>query len=239
MNQIYLLFFLMILLFHAPRRLWPVIQDNYKPQAAESTHVSAFFAYLTRMYASLISAIEYFIRLDDTEKEFISSLVVPKTLAKGDYLLREGQVCREVGFIQTGLIRYYQTKDDGEEITMHFGRENEFTCNYQSFLDHSISLTAIQCLEPSEILVIPYDNLQRLYEEVREGQKFGRLACEYIYLQAQRQLRSMYTDGPEQRYRNFVNNYPDLQQRVPQYYISSFVGVKPPSLSRIRKRLAL
>jgi CRP-like cAMP-binding protein len=191
------------------------------------------------MYASLISAIEYFIRLDDTEKEFISSLVIPKTLAKGDHLLREGQVCREVGFIEKGLIRYYQTKDDGEEITLHFGKENEFTCNYQSFLDHSISLTAIQCLEPSEILTISYDNLQRLYEEVREGQKFGRLACEFIYLQAQSQLRSMYTDEPEQRYINFVNNYPDLQQRIPQYYISSFVGVKPPSLSRIRKRLAL
>ncbi|PSL23047.1 Crp/Fnr family transcriptional regulator [Chitinophaga ginsengisoli] len=191
------------------------------------------------MYPSLISAIEYFIRLDDAEKEFISSLVIPKTFAKGDHLLREGQVCRDVGFIETGLIRYYQTKDDGEDITLHFGKENEFTCNYQSFLDHSLSLTAIQCLEPSEILLISYDNLQRIYEEVREGQKFGRLACEFIYLQAQSQLRSMYTDEPEQRYLNFVNNYPDLQQRVPQYYISSFVGVKPPSLSRIRKRLAL
>jgi len=201
--------------------------------------VSAFFAYLTHMYASLISAIEYFIRLDDTEKELISSLVIPKTFAKGDHLLREGQVCREVGFIEKGLIRHYHTKDDGEEVTAYFGRENEFTCNYQSFLDHSKSLTNIQCLEPSEILVIPYDNLQRIYEEVREGQKFGRLACEYIYLQAISQLRSMYTDDPEQRYLNFVNSYPDLQQRVPQYYISSFVGVKPPSLSRIRKRLAL
>lgn len=191
------------------------------------------------MYASLISAIEYFIRLDDTEKELISSLAIPKTFAKGDYFLREGQVCREVGFIEKGLIRYYMTNNNGEEITQSFGKENEFTCNYQSFLDHSVSTLAIQCLEPSEILVIPYDNLQRIYEEVKEGQKFGRLACEYIYLQATSQLRSMYTDDPEQRYINFVNNYPDLQQRVPQYYISSFVGVKPPSLSRIRKRLAL
>ncbi|SDH47528.1 cAMP-binding domain of CRP or a regulatory subunit of cAMP-dependent protein kinases [Chitinophaga filiformis] len=209
------------------------------PLMCDLVPISALFSYLTPMYASLISAIEYFIRLDDTEKEFISSLVIPKTFAKGDHLLREGQVCREVGFIEKGLIRYYHTKDDGEEITGHFGRENEFTCNYQSFLDHSISQTAIQCLEPSEILVIPYDNLQRIYEEVREGQKFGRLACEYIYLQAISQLRSMYNDDPEQRYINFVNSYPDLQQRIPQYYISSFVGVKPPSLSRIRKRLAL
>lgn len=191
------------------------------------------------MYTNLIAAIEYFIRLDDTEKEFISSLAVSKTYAKGDFFLRAGQVCREVGFIEKGLIRYCGAKDNGEEITLHFGKENEFTCNYQSFLNQSASQRGIQCLEPSEILVISYHNLQRLYEEVREGQKFGRLVCEYLYLQTLNQISSMYIDEPEQRYLNFVNDYPDLQQRIPQYYISSFVGVKPPSLSRIRKRLSL
>jgi CRP-like cAMP-binding protein len=191
------------------------------------------------MHANLITAIEYFIRLDTPEKEFISSLAVCKTYQKGDYFLRTGQICREVGFIEKGLIRYGGTKDNGEEITLHFGKENEFTSNYQSFLNHSASQRSIQCLEASEILVISYDNLQRLYEEVKEGQKFGRLVCEHLYLQALNQIHSMYTDEPEQRYLNFVNDYPDLQQRIPQYYISSYVGVKPPSLSRIRKRLSL
>jgi len=191
------------------------------------------------MHANLITAIEYFIRLDTPEKEFISSLAVCKTYQKGDYFLRTGQVCREVGFIEKGLIRYCGTKDNGEEITLHFGKENEFTSNYQSFLNHSASQRSIQCLEASEILVISYDNLQKLYEEVKEGQKFGRLVCEHLYLQALNQIHSMYTDEPEQRYLNFVNDYPDLQQRIPQYYISSYVGVKPPSLSRIRKRLSL
>lgn len=191
------------------------------------------------MHANLITAIEYFIRLDDMEKEFISSLAVSKTYKKGDYFLRAGQVCREVGFIEKGLIRYYSTRDNGEEITLYFGKENEFTCNYQSFLNHSVSERSIQCLETCEILVISYDDLQRLYAEVKEGQKFGRLICEQLYLQAMSQASSMYTDKPEQRYLNFVKDYPDLQQRIPQYYVSSFVGVKPPSLSRIRKRLSL
>ncbi len=191
------------------------------------------------MYTNLIAAIEHFIRLDDTEKDLISSLAVSKTYAKGDYFLRTGQVCRDVGFIEKGLVRYYGTKDNGEEITLHFGKENDFTSNYQSFLDHSASQRSIQCLEATEILVISYDNLQRLYNEVKEGQKFGRLVCEYLYLQAISQIASMYADEPEQRYLNFVNEYPDLQQRIPQYYISSYVGVKPPSLSRIRKRLTL
>lgn len=191
------------------------------------------------MYVNFINAILYFIRLDESEKEFISSLVTPKLFKKGDYTLRIGQVCREVGFIEKGLIRYYGTKENGEETTLHFGKENEFTSNYQSFLDHSASKRNIQCLEDCEILTISYDNLQRIYEEVREGQKFGRLVCEQLYLQTLKQIDSVYGDSPEQRYLNFLDAYPDLQQRIPQYYISSFVGVKPPSLSRIRKRLSL
>lgn len=209
-----------------------------KAAAAQGIYFCLFY-YLTSMHTNLIAAIGHFIRMDDREQEFISSLAVSKTYAKGDFFLRTGQVCREVGFIEKGLIRYYEIKENGEEITLHFGRENEFTCNYQSFLDHSASQRNIQCLEPCEILVISYDNLQKIYEEVREGQKFGRLACEQLYLQAISQISSMYVDGPEQRYLNFVNDYPDLQQRIPQYYISSYVGVKPPSLSRIRKRLSL
>lgn len=191
------------------------------------------------MFNSFIPAIEYFIRLSDAERDFIASIVVRKEYKKDDYFLREGQVCREVGFIEEGLVRYYNTRESGEEFTVHFGKENDFVSNYQSFLDHSPSRRNIQCIEPSVILTISYTNLQRLYEEVKEGEKFGRLACEQLYLLALKQVDSFYENDPEQRYLRFVNDYPDLQQRIQQYYISSYVGVKPPSLSRIRKRLSL
>lgn len=191
------------------------------------------------IHINLIRSIEYMIRLEEGEAEFISSLFVSKQYQKGDYFLREGQVCREAGFIEKGLIRYYNIKDSGEEVTLDFGKEYDFTCNYESFLDHSASLRNIQCIEPSEILTLSYDNLQLIYEKVKEGQKFGRIICEFLYLQAIKKLHSLYSDLPEQRYLHFVQNYPDLLQRIPQYYISSFVGVKPPSLSRIRKRLSL
>jgi len=187
----------------------------------------------------LIETIGHFIHMEEEEKAFISSLFVSKQYQKNEYFLREGQVCREAGFIKKGLIRYYSVQDSGEELTFDFGKENEFTCNYESFLDHSPSLRNIQCLEPSEILTISYDRLQLLYEKVKEGQKFGRLICEHLYLYAIKKISSLYIDRPDQRYLHFVTHYPDLQQRIPQYYISSFVGVKPPSLSRIRKRLSL
>lgn len=191
------------------------------------------------IYTNLIKTFEQLIRINEEEKAFITSLFKRKQYQKNEYFLKEGQVCREVGFIETGLIRYYSINDSGEELIFDFGKENEYTCNYASFLDHSPSLLSIQCLEPAELLTISYDNLQLLYEKVKEGQKFGRLICEQLYLHALKKIRSFYTDQPEQRYLHFVDSYPDLQQRIPQYYISSFVGVKPPSLSRIRRRLSL
>ncbi|MDR6565612.1 Crp/Fnr family transcriptional regulator [Chitinophaga ginsengisegetis] len=191
------------------------------------------------IHTNLINSIGHFIRMDEAEQSFVSSLFVSREYQKNDYFLREGQVCREAGFIEKGLIRYHSIKDSGEDVTLDFGKENEFTCNYESFLDHSPSQRSIQCIEPTEILAISYENLQLIYSKVKEGEKFGRLICEYLYLQAIKKVSSFYGDQPEQRYLHFINSYPDLQQRIPQYYISSFVGVKPPSLSRIRKRLSM
>jgi CRP-like cAMP-binding protein len=85
--------------------------------------------------------------------------------------------------------------------------------------------------------VITYDNLQCLYKNVREGEKLGRLAIEAVFLSSLQQLKSFYRDSPAERYQQFLSAYPELTQRIPQYHIASYVGIKPQSLSRIRKRL--
>lgn len=190
------------------------------------------------MHQPLINQITQFIQLSEPEKEWVSDRFVTRHYEKGEFFLREGQICREAGFIDKGLVRYVVTKEDGEELTTDFNKEQEFTCDYASFLDHSPSITSIQCIEPATILCISYDDLQQLYVHVAEGQKFGRLICEYLYVLAIKKLGSMYREQPEQRYLRFLDRYPELVSRLPQYYISSYVGVKPPSLSRIRKRLA-
>jgi CRP-like cAMP-binding protein len=190
------------------------------------------------MHHHLINQISHFIKLSEAEKEWISDRFVTRKYEKGEFFLREGQVCREAGFIEKGLVRYFVTKEDGEDLTVDFNKEQEFTCNYASFLDHSPSNTSIQCIEPTIILSISYDDLQQLYLHVEEGQKFGRLICEYLYVLAIKKVDTIYRQQPEQRYLQFLDRYPELVSRLPQYYISSYVGVKPPSLSRIRKRLA-
>ncbi|MFB6456789.1 Crp/Fnr family transcriptional regulator [Chitinophaga sp. Hz27] len=190
------------------------------------------------MHEHLIKQISYFIQLSAEEKEWITEKFVPREYKKGDYFLREGQVCREIGFIYSGLVRYVVIKENGEEMTVDFDKEMFYTGNYASLLDKSPSGTSIQCIEPTTLLVISYDDLQDFYTHIAEGQKFGRMICEVLYVKAIKKVHSLYSKQPEQRYLHFLDTYADLVPRLPQYYISSFVGVQPPSLSRIRKRLS-
>ncbi|MHA4810442.1 Crp/Fnr family transcriptional regulator [Flavitalea flava] len=209
----------------------------WRSNQLKSIYLLVISIYFWGMYTQLIHTFERIIRLDDAEKIFIQTLFQEKMVKKGDFFLKEGKVCKEVGFIGKGLARYF-INNNGEELVYGFGKENDFICNYESFLDHSPSVKNIQFIENSTILTMSFDNLQLLYEKVKEGQKFGRLVCEQIFVSALKEITSFYTHTPEQRYVEFIASYPDLQNRIPQYYISSFVGVKPPSLSRIRKRLA-
>lgn len=185
----------------------------------------------------LIQTIKSFIRLSAAEEQQVAVLFKEKQFSKGEYFLQEGGVCKHVGFIQEGLVRYFINKN-GQELTGEFGKEGEFVCNYASFLDHSVSDESIQCLEDTRLLVISFEDLQVFYNTIAEGNKFGRLVAEAMFVYAKRKIASMYSDPPETRYLQFLHRYPDIQQRIPQYYISSYVGVKPPSLSRIRKRLS-
>jgi hypothetical protein len=83
-----------------------------------------------------------------------------------------------------------------------------------------------------------FDDMQRFYHEVSTGERFGRLAIEAVFCRVIGQVVYLYRDPPEVRYQKYMESFPDLVQRIPQYYIAGYAGVKPQSLSRIRKRMA-
>lgn len=186
----------------------------------------------------LISSIAGTIKLSPEEVPIIQNLFKLKTFEKGSYFLREGEICKHVGFIKKGIVRYY-INNDGEEKTYGFNKENEFTCNYESFVPQTPSNQIIQVLEDSEIWIVSNAGLQEFYSKIKEGERFGRIVIEHVFIQTLKDRNSFYTDSPQLRYEKFIREHSDLQQRLSQYYIASFVGVKPQSLSRIRKRMTL
>ena len=189
------------------------------------------------MMTMIKEAIRKYVPLSAADEEIVDRLFSQKEYKKGDYLLRAGTTCRHVFFIETGLVRYYITSD-GEERTNYFSREGEFVCDYLSFMPQQPGDVSIQALEDTLVWMIGFDDMQRFYREVSTGERFGRLAIEVVFCQAIGQIASLYRDPPEVRYERFMESFPDLVKRIPQYYIASYVGVKPQSLSRIRKRIA-
>ncbi len=189
------------------------------------------------MIKKLISSIQSIIDLTQKEVECINELFKEKQIKKGDFFLAEGQVCKQVGFITKGLMRYY-INHDGEDKTYAFAQETNFVCNNESFIPQTPSTKIIQALEDCEILQISYADLQTFYKSVTQGERFGRLVIEQVFIQTLKELSSFYIDTPEYRYERFIKQHPDLQQRISQYHIASYVGVKPQSLSRIRKRIS-
>ena len=197
-----------------------------------------FFIAISKMIDILLNSIQNVIKLDPAEIDIVASLFKERIYNKGDFFLEEGRVCKQAGFVAKGLLRYY-INHDGEEKTYGFSQEHQFVCNYESFLPQVPSSKNIQALEDSTVFVISHADLQLFYANVKGGERFGRIAIEAVFLQMLQDLSSFYTATPELRYEQFLTNHSDLQQRISQYHIASFVGVKPQSLSRIRKRISI
>ena len=112
----------------------------------------------------LLNTIRSYVTLSKQDEEIIGKLFYKKTFRKRDHLLRAGNICRHIAFIETGLVRYY-INSDGEDQTNYFNKEEEFVCDYLSFLPQISSGVNIQALEDTTVHAISFDNLQRFYKK--------------------------------------------------------------------------
>lgn len=187
------------------------------------------------MSQGLIEKLRSYISLNEDEVRLVDNVFKVRHFGKGEHFLFAGDVCREAAFIESGVFRFYVNTGE-RDATFYFAAESEFICDYPSFLPQRPSSTNIQALEAGQIRAVSFDDLQTFYRDVKFGERFGRLIAEQIFVDSIRHLTSFYQDKPASRYENFVNSFPQLVQRLPQYYIASYVGIEPQSLSRIRRR---
>ena len=184
----------------------------------------------------LIDKIKEFIPLDDCDIQIIDSLFVKAEYKAGEIILREGVICNKLWFIAKGLVRY-TTNTEGEDRTFIFRNEGSFISDIEGFIRFTPATKSIIALEDCVMYSITQANMQRFFKEVKHGERFGRLLVEHIFLASVNHIVSFYTESPEQRYIRLLKQNKDFIQRIPQYHIASFLGIKPQSLCRIKKRL--
>lgn len=157
-------------------------------------------------------------------------------ISKGEYLFREGNVCQFVGFIVKGCFRVFFLKE-GKEITFDFFAENRFIVDYESYFRQQPTRFYFQAVEDSTLSILNNTCVEMLFEQPLEGQRLQRIVVESVFFRFRDRLLSLYADKPEERYLNLLQTEPELIQRVPQYYLASYLGIEPESLSRLKRRI--
>jgi CRP-like cAMP-binding protein len=178
------------------------------------------------------------IHLDESEADFFLSLLQHKTIKRKEYLLRQGELCKAEYFITRGCLRTYTIDDNGFEHIIMFGIEDWWVGDLFSFLTQTPTSYFIDALEETEVLQISKENLTHLYEKVPKFERFFRIILQNAFIAQQKRINQNLSFTAEQRYLEFIKKYPELEQRVSQKNISSYLGITPVFLSMLRRKLA-
>lgn len=174
--------------------------------------------------------------LTEEEEKAIKESSVIRNFEKGTFLLQEGQLASNTYFVFSGLIRQFSLVD-GEEKTTAFFTENQWVISLNSFDEPKPSNHFWICEENCVLLIGNDASAQNFFKIHPRLESIARKIIENTFAEYQQTITNYLTDSPEQRYLRLIETKPDLVQRIPQYQLASFIGVKPESLSRIRKRL--
>jgi CRP-like cAMP-binding protein len=176
-------------------------------------------------------------RLTDAELDALEACLLVRDIPKGEFVVRAGQVCKYVSFVNKGLVRLFYTFD-GKDISIGFAGEGEYTAEYESFLTRRPAAQNIEALTDTQVIDLGFDDMQRLYQQYPAFQEFGRKISEMLFVLLNQRNTALLALTPEERYRNMIAGNPQLLQQVPQYMLASFIGVTPEHLSRIRRKMS-
>ncbi|KFF26779.1 Crp/Fnr family transcriptional regulator [Chryseobacterium vrystaatense] len=185
----------------------------------------------------LIKNILKHVTLTQEEITVFKSCWSEKTLEKGEFLLRNGETCRYDSYIVSGVLKAFCiNSDNGNEEILFLAIDNWWATDISSFSKQQPSMYNIQAVEKTILLQISHTAFQKMLQAIPSLERYFRIILEgYLgTLEKRIVFNNMYK--AEQKYYDFLNTYPDIVSRVPQYLIASYLGVSPEFISRIRKK---
>jgi CRP-like cAMP-binding protein len=174
---------------------------------------------------------------DDEYQEYLS-MYERRLYKKGDHVLREGDIPRFSIFIVTGCMRTYYVSEGGAERTSYFAEEGYWTGDLESMRNCKATSFNVQALEDCEVLTLSLDKWEYAYKTFAWVATIHALGQQRRAAKLAEHIGRLLADSPDVNYLRLLKERPALVQRVPQYYIASYLGVSPETLSRIRKKIS-
>lgn len=189
------------------------------------------------MIETLIADISKTIPLTEADKECLKENFKLKKLRKKQYFLQEGDIAFHTAYIGKGCLKTFTVDSEGSEHIYQIAIEGWWTSDIYSFLTGEPAIYNIEAVEDSELLIVDKVGRERIFERIPKFERFMRILIEKNVVANQHRLNSMMMLSAEERYLSFIKKYPQIVQRVPQHMVASYLGIKPETLSRIRKQL--
>jgi CRP-like cAMP-binding protein len=189
----------------------------------------------SEVYSLILSHVLKRIHLTVEEQDYFCSMLTIRSLLPRQYVVQQGDVCHYESYVCKGFLRSFYMDENGNDHTLHFALEDWWITDSTSFLLEKPATRNIVVLEPTLLLQLDKGNLEKLYLDIPAFERFWRILHQNACMaQDQRIMNTISMTGAE-RYQALISKYPTLEQRMPQKYIASYLGITPVFLSQIRK----
>ncbi|WP_299549761.1 Crp/Fnr family transcriptional regulator [Seonamhaeicola sp.] len=187
----------------------------------------------------LLDYIANYVHLTEAEVETLLSFISFRKYLKGQYMVQQGDVCKYSGFVLSGCAKMFYMDDDGQEHIVMFSIEDWWASDIGSFITQTPSDYHVQCLEPTEMILFSYDERDALFEAIPKLERFFRLIVEKALVASHKRIVRNFTLTAKAQYLHFKQQYPKIEQRIPQYMVASYLGITKEFLSKIKSQLAV
>jgi len=188
------------------------------------------------MVPNLVKHIRRHVELNEHEVETLFKYVRPISFKKKEYLLKGGQVCRSLFFVEKGCLRMFFINNKSAEQITQFALDGWWISDHFSFIDGRPSDYYIQTIEKSEVFSFDASSFDDLLQEIPQLERYFRTIMQRALAASQLRIKYMFEMTKEEFYLHFTTSFPEFVQRVPQYMIASYLGLTPEYVSELRKK---
>ena len=181
--------------------------------------------------------ISQIIQLTKAEKSRVDESFKLVLIKKGNLWIKEGKICDQVAFLQSGKLRVFYSDESGNEITCYFITPDTFVSSFTSFLTNTPTHENISAIEDSVLMVISKKEIEFLSEEIPKIHIWRRVIAENLFITMEKRIAMLQSQSAHERYEKMLKDNPDIILSVPLQYTASFLGITPQHLSRLRKKI--
>lgn len=186
------------------------------------------------MYEQLYNSIHEIVSFTNDEWELCKNNFRPKRMLKRHFLLQEGDVCRDLAFVEKGALYSYTVDSAGNKHVIRFAFEGWWMANLHSFFTGKPTRLNIEVMEECELLLLDRDNHEKLLDEVPAYERYHRIIVQNAYVAIQQRVENALGLTAEEKYERLIEQNPEFLNRVPLNLVASYIGVTPETLSRVR-----